>query len=109
MRARGPLQEEASTLGATRSRHGAGPQAARRRVTVGILNNMPDTALPSTERQFLRLLKHGSRDVGLEVRFFHLPGIARGQAARAHIVARYHALDDLLQSKIDALIVTGCE
>ncbi|MFE1601217.1 homoserine O-succinyltransferase MetA [Methylobacterium sp. ID0610] len=74
------------------------------RLTIGLLNNMPDTALAATERQFARLL-------GDEVRLlrFHLPEIARSPQALDYLAPRSAPADALESAGLDALIVTGCE
>src|SRR5919199_6128 len=79
-----------------------------RRVTIGLVNNMPDAALGATERQFLRLLR-APGELEVRVRLFYLPEIERGQAAREHLLARYAPAEELRRAELDALIVTGCE
>ena len=78
-------------------------------LTVGLINNMPDSALKATERQFVRLLEAAAG--GRRVRFhcFALPSVARSQSARSHIDRDYTDLDDLATMRIDGLIVTGAE
>ncbi|ACA18663.1 Homoserine O-succinyltransferase [Methylobacterium sp. 4-46] len=80
------------------------PAAPRDRLTVGLLNNMPDAALAATDRQFSALL-------GREVRLlrFHLPEIARGPEARDMLAPLSAPADALEGAGLDALIVTGCE
>ena len=41
-------------------------------LTVGILNNMPQAAVRSTERQFTELLTEAALDIPLEIRWFSL-------------------------------------
>ena len=78
-------------------------------IEIGLVNNMPDTALQATERQFMSLLARASRERTVRVHLFSLPSVVRGEAAAAHIRASYSDLDSLDRTPLDALIVTGCE
>ncbi|MBV8848888.1 MAG: homoserine O-succinyltransferase [Methylobacteriaceae bacterium] len=82
---------------------------AKARITIGLVNNMSDAALAATERQFTRLLAPALRDVEVHLSLFYLPEIARGDAARAQLQARYASIDALGDTPVDALVVTGCE
>jgi O-acetylhomoserine (thiol)-lyase len=84
--------------------------AAKPQITVALVNNMPDAALLATERQFAARLEAAAGetwDVGLEL--YALPGIPRGDLARATIRERYRWVDALEKTRPDAIIVTGCE
>ncbi len=85
---------------------GASEQAC---LEIGLLNNMPDAALEATERQYIDLLGAAAGDRLVRLHFFSLPEIARGEAARARVETAYGDLDQLLQGRLDALIVTGNE
>jgi len=78
-------------------------------IVVGLVNNMPDSALRTTERQFQSLLSAASDGREIRVRYFSLPELFRGEAARARINERYEDLSELWPSKIDGLVVTGTE
>ena len=78
-------------------------------IEIGLLNNMPDTALLETERQFRNLLTSGGRNSAVRLRPFALEEISRSERARRHLAARYGTLDDLKQSRLDALVITGAE
>ena len=82
---------------------------SRAQITVGLLNNMPDSALEATEQQFGALLGAAAGSRSVRVRFSSLPELARGPAARERIDTRYWALDELLSERPDALIITGTE
>ncbi|MFZ0008737.1 MAG: homoserine O-succinyltransferase [Steroidobacteraceae bacterium] len=89
---------------------GAEPAAqVSRGVLIGLVNNMPDSALESTEAQFTRLLEAASGPLEVRLRFFYLPEIARAPAARARLTARYWETRELAHHAPDALIVTGME
>jgi homoserine O-succinyltransferase len=90
----------------TRSR--AAPQ--RGAVSVGLVNNMPDTALEATEAQFARLLSAAAGTVPVRLRFYFLPEVPRGPTGLAHVNGdRYWSIDELQREPPDALIVTGTE
>jgi homoserine O-succinyltransferase/O-acetyltransferase len=83
--------------------------AARRRLTVGLLNNMPDAALCATERQFGDLLRAAAGDVEVELRLFALPGLPRGERARGQMDGRYETAEAMADAGLGGLIVTGNE
>ena len=78
-------------------------------IVVGLINNMPDSALEDTERQFARLLSVAAGPHAVSLRLSYLPEVPRGATARGALNERYRPLDDLLSSPLDALIVTGTE
>jgi homoserine O-succinyltransferase len=78
-------------------------------IIIGLVNNMPDSALRTTERQFHSLLSDAGDNRAIHVRYFSLPELPRGEAARAHINAHYEDLSALWADRIDGLIVTGTE
>ena len=82
---------------------------ARDALTVGLLNNMPDSALEATERQFATLLGAASGPYEVRLRFSSIPEVPRGPAARERIQREYWPLERLLADVPDALIVTGME
>jgi homoserine O-succinyltransferase len=86
-----------------------GPTAGRARLVVGLVNNMPDSALRATERQFCELLAAAAGNREVSLRFFALPDVPRGEAGQAHIAAYYADVDELRASGVDGLIVTGTE
>jgi homoserine O-succinyltransferase/O-acetyltransferase len=89
----------------------AHPKIPMRRdgVEIGIVNNMPDAALESTERQFIGLLAAASERTPVRVRLFSLPGIPRGDFARRYVAGHYAGIEDLWKAPLDGLIVTGTE
>ena len=91
----------------------AGRGASRRgpfasSIVIGLVNNMPDAALHSTETQFVGLLQAASGDDAVRLRFTSLPELPRSPDALAHMRS-YWPLEELLGGGIDALIVTGTE
>lgn len=103
-----PAEIEAPVGGATPSRPPRARGAAADTI-VGLVNNMPDSALESTEAQFSGLLAAACGAQPVRVRLSSFPETPRGYEAREHIAHRYWPLADLLASGVDALIVTGTE
>ncbi len=81
----------------------------RRRLRVGLVNNMPDAALAATERQFRTLVEAAAPERRVELLLFHIPEIARSPAAAARLRARYRHVGAVQSEALDALIVTGAE
>jgi homoserine O-succinyltransferase len=80
-----------------------------RRITIGLVNNMPDGALVATERQFSRLIESASGDADIRLRLYSLTQIPRSREATAHLGQLYADATDLRGQKLDALIVTGAQ
>jgi homoserine O-succinyltransferase len=78
-------------------------------IDVGLLNNMPDGALQSTERQFLTLLNAASDGVLVRLSLYALPDVPRSDTGRCHIRNIYAGAESLVDSRLDGLIVTGTE
>lgn len=89
------------TRTAQRTRNGA--------LVVGLVNNMPDAAVESTETQFSGLLEAASGPHAVRLCFTSFPELARGAEARARIARSYWPIETLLAEAPDALIVTGTE
>jgi homoserine O-succinyltransferase len=79
-------------------------------LVIGLVNNMPDTALEATEAQFARLLSSAADPLCVRLRLSFLPEVPRGEVGRAHLGSgTYWPIDALLREPLDALIVTGME
>ena len=97
-RSRVPLQRSATSAG------------AQRPVVIGLVNNMPDTALEATEAQFARVLSTAAGSMAVRLRFYFLPEVPRGANGEAHVNGdRYWSIEELQSDPPDALIVTGTE
>ena len=96
---------------AGRARAAAAPDwlAGQARLTIGLLNNMPDAALCATERQFAGLLAEAGGAAEIELRFFALARVRRGPEACEHMTGRYERAVALADGGLDGLIVTGLE
>jgi len=78
-------------------------------LTIGLINNMPDTALKATERQFMKLLQAVAGPRRIRFHCFSLPSVKRSPEARWHVESEYSDLSDLKRQRFDGLIVTGAE
>ena len=76
---------------------------------IGLVNNMPDAALQSTERQFLGLLHAAAVDIPVRLRLFSLPDVPRSEIGRQYLRSGYRDIGELWSSRLDGLIVTGTE
>jgi homoserine O-succinyltransferase/O-acetyltransferase len=78
-------------------------------LTIALINNMPDTALKATERQFMRLVQGAAGKTRIRFHFLALPSVVRSKPARDHIDQEYRDIAELDRLNIDGLIVTGAE
>jgi homoserine O-succinyltransferase/O-acetyltransferase len=78
-------------------------------IVIGLVNNMPDAALRTTERQFSELIAAAAGNRSVELRLYALPEVPRSDAAHAHICEHYEEVDALRERQVDGLIVTGSE
>ncbi|MGA9882394.1 MAG: homoserine O-succinyltransferase [Candidatus Acidiferrales bacterium] len=83
--------------------------APRRCVRVGLINNMPDSALQDTESQFFTLLAAAAGDLPVHIDLYSLPEIPRETRGKRHIARFYRCIDDLWNGSLDGIIVTGAE
>ncbi|MFL5286846.1 MAG: homoserine O-succinyltransferase [Rhodopila sp.] len=79
------------------------------RITIGLINNMPDAALRATERQFQALVAASPMGRQVRLRSFFLPDIPRSDRAWAYLHQYHEPVADLWDSRVDGLIVTGTE
>jgi homoserine O-succinyltransferase len=78
-------------------------------IVIGLVNNMPDGALKTTERQFRELLADAAGDLPVRLKLFSLPEAVRADAIRTYITDHYEVFDTLWTTRLDGLIVTGTE
>jgi homoserine O-succinyltransferase len=76
---------------------------------IGLIVNMPDTALKSTERQFLSLLESAAAGLLIRLSFYALPDVPRSEPGHRHVKSFYSPLQNLWDRQLDGLIVTGTE
>jgi homoserine O-succinyltransferase/O-acetyltransferase len=85
-----------------------GPPPART-LRIGLVNNMPDSALEGTEHQFTALLSAAGFDRSINLIPYALPEVRRGDWGRRYVEERYFSVAELWDAELDALIVTGAE
>ncbi|MES1147697.1 MAG: homoserine O-succinyltransferase, partial [Bradyrhizobium guangdongense] len=61
----------------------------RAELTIGLINNMPDSALKTAERQFMRLLNGARGHARIRFHCFSLPSVSRSPTAQAHVDNEY--------------------
>jgi homoserine O-succinyltransferase len=91
-----------------RAKRNAGFDAAKH-VHIGLVNNMPDGALKATERQFMTLLDAVANDVMVHLSLYALQDVPRADSGRGHVDRFYSSVENLWESRLDGLIVTGTE
>ena len=89
-----------------RLRHSTGRDRGRR-LTIGLVNNMPDGALEATERQFARLLVEASGEWDVRLILSTLDSVPRDVRVKPLIEERYRPAWRLPTLGPDALMVTG--
>lgn len=83
------------------------PARAAGTLTIGLVNNMPDAALKTTERQFRELLTQAAGDVPFALRIFSFPELPRSAEGWRYVGEHHEPIDALWDSEPDGLIVTG--
>jgi homoserine O-succinyltransferase len=78
-------------------------------ITIGLINNMPDAAFGSTERQFVDLIRSATGDTVVCLKLFALPEVPRADWLRQELAGRYRDVAELWDMPLDGLIVTGNE
>jgi homoserine O-succinyltransferase len=84
-------------------------RAGEAELTIALINNMPDSALKATERQFMRLVQSAAGKTRIRFHCFALPTVARSKTASEHIEKHYSGIAELGRLHVDGLIVTGAE
>jgi homoserine O-succinyltransferase/O-acetyltransferase len=78
-------------------------------IIIGLVNNMPDSALRNTERQFRELLSTASENIAICLKLFSLPELSRAETGRSYVKRHYEDISELWANDLDGLIVTGTE
>jgi homoserine O-succinyltransferase len=77
---------------------------------IGFVNNMPDAALESTERQFSNLLAGAAEGLEVELHHYSVPSMPRSRDGERLLHQRnYRDIDCVRDDDLDGLIVTGTE
>ena len=78
-------------------------------LTIGFVNNMPDTAVGATERQFIDLVRAASADAVVRLKLFAISEVPRSELVQSEFIERYRDISELWDTRLDGLIVTGTE
>jgi homoserine O-succinyltransferase/O-acetyltransferase len=78
-------------------------------ISIGLINNMPDSALQSTEAQFKGLLEAAAAGTQVRLRLSSFAELPRSPKALEHMASSYWPIEQLYDAAPDALIVTGTE
>jgi homoserine O-succinyltransferase len=78
-------------------------------IEIALINNMPDAALESTERQFIALLDAAAGPMLVRLSRYALPQVPRTDWGRSWLANKYSDIDALWDRSLDAVIVTGTE
>lgn len=78
-------------------------------VDIGLINNMPDSALVPTERQLFDLLSDAAGRFIVRLHLYTMHATPRTVWGRDYVRRFYRGIDDLFESRLDGVIVTGAE
>src|SRR5271166_3172312 len=78
-------------------------------IVIGLVNNMPDAALRTTEGQFRALLSASAFGGSVCLRSFFLRDVPRSDRARSYLQQYHEPIANLWENPVDGLIVTGSE
>ena len=78
-------------------------------IRIGLVNNMPDSALEATERQFQTLLSEAAEGMSVQLAFLAIPQVPRSLETKRRIDSLYLSIDALWDQDVDGLIVSGAE
>lgn len=76
---------------------------------IGLINNMPDGALQATERQFLKLLGSASDGIAVRLSLYAIPDVPRAEWGQRRINRFYSSVENLWDTRLDGVIMTGTE
>ncbi len=103
------LNQQNSEQGNSRPAISTGNARGEECIRLALINNMPDPALEDTELQFFDLLDIASGDAFVMLKLYSLSGIPRTDRGQRHLNSFYFGLEDLWNSPVDGIIVTGTE
>src|ERR1700737_2245711 len=96
-------------LSRARSGSGAASPGNRECLDIGLINNMSDAALMSTERQLFDLLGEAAGRLFVRLHFYTMEATLRSDWGRDYVRRYYRGTDDLLNGSLDGVILTGAE
>jgi homoserine O-succinyltransferase len=85
------------------------PTDGRGPIRIGLINNMPDAALRTTELQVRDLLSRAAGDLPVTLSVFSLPTVPRTDAGLRYVQEHHTPITELCAHGIEGLIVTGTE
>src|SRR5215475_5349509 len=85
------------------------PERTTEYIDIGVINNMPDAALMSTERQLFDLLGAAAGRLVVRLHFYTMETTPRSDWGRDYVRRYYRGTNDLLNGRLDGVIVTGTE
>jgi homoserine O-succinyltransferase len=103
------IEQYSAPISSGRNSNGSRHDVSSRPISVALINNMSDAALEATEQQFLNLVRAACGDRPTLLRFASLPQIARSESSLQRMRRIYWPVEELMDSEVDALIVTGAE
>jgi homoserine O-succinyltransferase/O-acetyltransferase len=90
-------------------RHDGSREDRSRHIDIGLINNMPDAALMSTERQLFDLIGAAAEKLVVRLHFYTMETTPRSDWGRDYVSRYYRGTHDLLNGSLDGVIVTGTE
>jgi homoserine O-succinyltransferase len=85
------------------------PAHASQSLDIGLINSMPDAAMEATVRQFAAVLGSAAAGAVVRLKLFSLPGVPASDWRHQHVNAYYSDFQELWDTPLDGLIVTGTE
>jgi homoserine O-succinyltransferase len=76
-------------------------------LAIGLVNNMPDAALKTSERQWRELLASAAGETSYTLRVFSFPELPRSADGLRYVAEHHEPIERLWSSELDGLIVTG--
>src|SRR6202042_1930247 len=76
---------------------------------IGLINNMPDSALIPTERQLFDLLSAAAGKLVVRLHLYSMETTPRTAWGVDYVRRFYLGINDLFDSNLDGIIVTGAE
>jgi homoserine O-succinyltransferase len=76
---------------------------------IGLVNNMPDSALIPTERQVFDLLEAAAGKHAVRLHFYTMPTTPRSDWGQDYVRRHYRSTTEMVNGRLDGIIVTGAE
>ena len=78
-------------------------------ISIGLINNMPDSALIPTERQLFDLLNAAAGKLVIKLHLYSMDAPQRTDWGRNYIRRFYRSIYELFNDSLDGIIITGAE